>query len=445
MKFTEELPDLDKITSKLTKYFDRERIEALAKSTNFIKKPRKLTGFAFFSLCILQSFGCSLTVMCGQLHEMSIFICQQSLNERFTKHSVVFMKRLFDQMLKLEISSTVPIDVLSLFRGIFIQDATGIKLPDSMVKKFKGTGGSSGKSSLKVDFRMDIQSASYDINIRPGASSENNQAVNKPQAGALYIRDLGYFNFQLFRDIMDKCAYFLSRLKVKSVLYADNKGKITLDICQLSKGLKVNETLHMAVYVGSRIYLPVFLILQKLPQDAVNTKIAKAKKVGHKSMTKVSKETLDWCEFNCYITNIPKDWISALTIIQIYTIRWQIEIIFKVWKSIYKMSELGQMNTNRGLCMLYGRLTWILMQMKVFVAYKKNIYGVTKKELSELSGYMLMNEHKEKFKNAVLGGLKEAWRLLLNLLMEILMKFAIKKKRPKDMPPLYNADFKAVT
>lgn len=445
MRFSEDIPDISTIIGSLCNYFDHDRIEQEAKEAKFIQKPNKLTGMAFFCICIMQGFGSSLGIMCGALSGFSIKMCEQSLNERFTDPAVVFIKRLFEQMLQMELSKAAPMEFLSRFSGVFIQDATLIKLPDAMACLFKGSGGNAGESSVKVDFQMDIQGTACRMDIRPGTSSDNSQAVQSPKRGALYIRDLGYFNIPFFSLIIEAGAYFLSRLKSRAGVYADNRGKIVVDICKMAQKMKAQETLHIPVFVGRRKFVPVFLVLQKLPPEAIAIKVGRAKKDHHRRMTKMTKENLEWCEFNSYITNIPIAWFNALTIIQIYGIRWQIEIMFKVWKSIFNFREVSKMNANRALCMLYGRLIWILLQMKVFRAFKKNIYGVSQKEVSELGAFKQMNEYKAEFKTAIKSGLVEVWHSLLWFLFGLIQDFAIKKNRRQEVPPLYNLNFKMVT
>jgi hypothetical protein len=445
MNISIELPEISTIIDTLISYFDKNRIEQEAKDANFIQKPRKLTGMGFFCICIMQGFGCSLSLMCGTLKGFSISVCEQSLNERFTDSAVVFMKRLFEQMLQLELSKSVQMDFLSKFSGVFIQDSTVIKLPDSMASMFKGSGGSAGKSSVKVDFQMDVQGSASHIDIRGGTSGDNAQAVQNVKTGALYIRDLGYFNIPFFRLIMESGGYFLSRLRSKSVIYGDIEGKTVIDIFEITQKMKADDTLHIPVFIGYRKFVPVFLIVQKLPPEAIAVKIERAKKDHQKRMTPMTKEHIAWCEFNSYITNIPFSWFDALTLIQIYGIRWQIEIMFKVWKSIFKLRDVGKIGEKRVLCMLYGRLTWILMQMKIFRVFKKDIYGVSQKEVSEIRGFKQLNELKSEFRVAIKSGMAEIWRQLILFLFGLIQDFALKKKRKKKMPPLYNSNFQCLT
>lgn len=443
MKFSEKIPEIDTIIESLRNYFDKDRIEKEAKETKFIQKPKQLTGMAFFSICLMQGVGYSLSTMCGALSwGFSIKMCEQSLNERFTDNAVAFMKLVFEQMLQMELAKVVPMDFLSKFKGVFIQDATNIKLPDGLSKLYKGSGGSAGKSSAKVDFTMDVQGTACQMDIRSAAGSDNTCEVKNPKKGALYIRDLGYFNITFFYLIMEAGAYFLSRLKSKTSVYGDIFGKTRLDICEMAQKMKTNEVLHSPVFIGGHKLLPVFLILQKLPPEVVALKIKRAQKDHRKRMTKMSKDQLEWCQFNSYVTNIPLGWFPALTLIQIYGIRWQIEIMFKVWKSVFKIDTLGKIMPNRAMCILYGRLIWITLQMKIFRVYKVNIYGISQKEASELSAFKQMDEYKKEFGDAVKSGMGEVWRTLIYSLYEVIQRFTIKKPRKNKVPPLYNPNFK---
>ena len=431
MKLSTELPELECVCRSLCEYFDVERIEKESKYCNFIQKQKKMTGMAFFCICIMQGFAASLGTMCGGLKGFSIDMCEQSLNERFTNKAVAFIKRMFSQMLELEISKDVPLNFLSKFSGIIIQDATTINLPAVMAPIFKGSGGNAGKSSVKVDFQMDIQGCMYQMDIRAGVSSDNKLSVGYIKKGALYIRDLGYFNIPFFKIIIESGAYFLSRLKSNSAVYEDIKGKKLIDLHALSQKMAPNDTLRMEVFIGRRKYVPVLLILQKLPAQVIAVKRERAKKDHHRRMTKMTKEQEMWLETNSYITNIPGCWFDALTIIKIYSIRWQIEIMFKAWKSIFKIGEVGKMNSNRVLCMLYGRLTWILLQMKVLNVFKKNIYGVSQKEVSELRGFRQLEEHKNELMEAIKSGLSETWHILIKKMFDLIQSFAIKRRRKK--------------
>ena len=65
---------------------------------------------------------------------------------------------------------------------------------------------------------------------------------------------------------------------------------------------------------------------------------------------------LDFNSINAYITNVSNDIITMNEVHELYSLRWQIEIIFKVWKSIFKINQVKKVKLERFMCFLYGRL-----------------------------------------------------------------------------------------
>jgi len=59
---------------------------------------------------------------------------------------------------------------------------------------------------------------------------------------------------------------------------------------------------------------------------------------------------------NAYITNADQDILPTDLIRSIYSLRWQIEIIFKTWKSTFNLDKVKQMKIQRFDCINYGTL-----------------------------------------------------------------------------------------
>jgi IS4 transposase len=49
----------------------------------------------------------------------------------------------------------------------------------------------------------------------------------------------------------------------------------------------------------------------------------------------------------------------------IYSLRWQIELLFKIWKSLLFIDQTKGMNIFRFECFLYGRLIFILLSTEL--------------------------------------------------------------------------------
>jgi hypothetical protein len=61
------------------------------------------------------------------------------------------------------------------------------------------------------------------------------------------------------------------------------------------------------------------------------------------------------------VTNVPIEMLSTAMIGTVYQLRWEIELIFKQWKSLLKMDVLKGVNENRIECLIWGRLCMVLL------------------------------------------------------------------------------------
>jgi Transposase DDE domain. len=166
-----------------------------------------------------------------------------------------------------------------------------------------------------------------------------------------------------------------------------------------SGNIKIRD---LDVFIGSD-RIPVRLVLTLLNDDIYESKVRKReqknKHIGKqrksKSKTKgykMSDKFKDRAHFNLFITNIKKQEISNEEICNLYSVRWQVELIFKIWKSIMKINCLGKMNYHRLMTTLYMNLLWIIVHWSIIFPLRNYLY---KKEHSLLSVFKCMNTLKE--------------------------------------------------
>ena len=65
--------------------------------------------------------------------------------------------------------------------------------------------------------------------------------------------------------------------------------------------------------------------------------------------------------YSLIITNIPEEKIDAQTVIKAYSLRWQIELKFKAWKSNLKIDQIKPVNIHRMECELYCKIIFALL------------------------------------------------------------------------------------
>lgn len=103
------------------------------------------------------------------------------------------------------------------------------------------------------------------------------------------------------------------------------------------------------------------MVAYRTPQEVADTRRRKIKKVAQKKRRGVSKEHLALQEFTIYITNVsPNVWPKEV-VGTIYRVRWQIELVFKQWKQLFRINVMKGNRPERIRCLIYGRLIMILL------------------------------------------------------------------------------------
>lgn len=139
--------------------------------------------------------------------------------------------------------------------------------------------------------------------------------------------------------------------------------------------------MELSVYLGKEKF-PVRLIAYRLPEAIVNERCRKAKQAARKKGRHPTKEYLCWLRFSFYITNVPNHLWATEVIGTIYRLRWQIELIFKGWKSLLKIDCLSGTSPYRIQCLVYGRLCVVCLISMLYQTVYWYAWGKMEREVS---------------------------------------------------------------
>ncbi len=240
------------------------------------------------------------------------------------------------------------------------------------------------------------------------------------------IRDLGYFSIAVFEKLIKAHVHILSRLRY-GVTIIDRQGKPIL----LKDLLKHKHGVDKWVYIGSEKKVLVRLVMIPVPPQAGAEKIRKAKQDRDVRLNH-SKEYYQWLRFNVYITTTDKEVWTAQQVYKAYRVRWQIEIIFKSWKTGFNMQHIlheGCTNEHRVRVTIFLLLLFMCLFMKkIYVRYKMVIEAIDNKRVSLLKLSMYVSSN-----------IKEIIAIPDKLLKEIIMLHCCYDKRSDriNMTDLY--------
>lgn len=327
-------------------------------------------------------------------------VSKQGVFDRIGKSTVEFSKQLLEAVLSKQFTKNYTSTLFHKFNAVLLQDSTTLSLPKLLANIFKGNhshGEQKAVARIQSIFNLKTMTFNY---FSLGSFTENDQSASNSilpmlKQGDLVIRDMGYFVLSTFKEIIAAKAHFLSRLKF-GVTISDEAGKII----SLKELLKNKNGVDKWVYIGVKNKVKVRLVMLPLPAAQVEEKIRKAK-ADRDARLNHSKEYYQWLRFNVYVTSVNDEVWNTEDVGKAYKVRWQIEIIFKSWKSGFNLQNVlhdGCTNVERVKVIIYLMLVFMCLVMKkIYVEYKNKIEKKSKKIISLLKLSVMVNNYIKEF------------------------------------------------
>jgi hypothetical protein len=297
-------------------------------------------------------------------------ISKQALQERFNEFAVAFMSSL----VKLQLSRQLPViektDTYHHFNRLRVKDSTRYTVPKEYASIYKGQGGIGTSAQISIQYEYDLFSG-VPIALELTSACRNDQQDSKEtlgdiQKGDLLMRDLAYTSKGYIKHVTQQEAYYLNRLNPKWNLY-DKCGK-PVSLAKIHKQLKQYDLPYLEVKVYLEIdkqHFPIRLIVSRTNEGTYKKRMEKAQIAARSKGYNVSKRFKTCAALNLFITNIPKAWLGTSQIKKTYSLRWQVELTFKMWKSQAGINKVKAMKIERFQCQLLARFLWILLHGQV--------------------------------------------------------------------------------
>jgi Transposase DDE domain len=172
------------------------------------------------------------------------------------------------------------------------------------------------------------------------------------------VQDLGYFNLHRMQQRRAGGAWSLSRLQVGTAVLDRQGRSLNLRRCAPKQ---VGQDKEVPVLLGSQLRLPMRLLMLRVPKAVADQRrerlVAEAKRRGQT----VSPETLALADWTLLITDVPRSQLSVLQALVLLRERWQMELLYKLWKQDGQVDQWRTANPWRILCEVYAKLIGLLL------------------------------------------------------------------------------------
>ena len=369
--------------------------EAAAQKCGVIGRERKFTASTLLQTFVL-GFLKKPTASDEDLAQMSALcgaaVTPQAIEQRHTPKLVAFLKEVFQECAKMVLGSDKSLaPILARFTSVPVLDGSTMGLPDGQKEEFVGCGGSydSNQAALKLQTQLDLRTGAVTVEVEQGRSPDaaTPRQHERHGPGSLRIADLGYFNLDVFAAREKAGEYFLSRLQFDTkVMLRDadateaGNGEVVDLLPWLSK--QSGPFVDRPIFLGKEKKLACRLIAWRLPQDQANRRRQKLRaETLRKKGREPSAERLAWCDWTILVTNVPVELLTAKEAAVLYGARWQVELLFKRWKSLNLVATLSGSTEVRQMVRVWSRLIMSLVQHWLLLA---TVWGDPSKSLTKV-------------------------------------------------------------
>lgn len=345
----------------IASFFDPDEVETMARQSGFVERRSPVTGIRF----LLTFTTGLLNTPDGTLAQLAAFlgatcgatVSPQAVDERINSMAREFMGTCLGRALKM--SAAIPRgagDALDRFDHVYVVDSTNFELQPALAPCFRGNGGGASAAAMRIQFAFDYRTGTMHVEIGDVRLSDTAtlarliEAETLPMDGVcLFLADLGYFKVTTFASIRSQPHHhFLSKLQFGVKL--SNPDGTDLDLPRLLK--KSPDQFDLTVKMGETVCR---LVGQRLPDAVVNARIRKANQASESKTRQISALYRLFLHYALFVTSLPAEYGMA-QLFALYRIRWQVELAFKVWKSILVIHRIRSAKQDRVLCEVYGKL-----------------------------------------------------------------------------------------
>jgi len=350
-----------------------QKAEEVAKQTQFIKRQVKITGSWFVQTLVfgwLMNPQATLEELTQTGAALGLSVSPQALDQRFTKEASDFLKAMVEAATTQVVSAEpVAIELLARFRGVYLEDSTIITLPTELATVWAGCGGDNraSKAALKVEVGLDMLCGQLvGPLLEAGCVPDRGSALQKAAlpAGALRITDLGYWSLAQLEQLSQTAVFWLLRINPQ-IHVIDGAGQ-TWDLLSFVQA-QAEESFDCPLALGADKGLPARLLGQRVPPAVAAVRRRKLKADAKRKGQTLSARRLALADWSLFVTNIPPEQLSLAEAFVLARLRWQIELLFKLWKSHGHLDESVSAKPWRILCELYAKLLAMIVQHWFFL------------------------------------------------------------------------------
>jgi hypothetical protein len=348
------------MANKFQSVLDASRLNERGYQLKFCERQRQITPFRF-GLSVIASMAAQEAQSIADLHRQfndlwDIEVSYKAFYNQFAKASCAsfLLDSLSDSMGKLtrKVLGFQPGQAFSEFNRIVIQDGSSFAIHDALCQVFPGRFNTVKPAAVELHCTMDLLcDTPLTIVLSPDTDSEHDY-LPQPQSleGDVFLADRGYLDLTYLRDVDRHGGFFIVRAK-------DGLNPRVIDAVR-EDGKRVKSCQDRDFQA----------IISKLPKRQ-RTELDVEWQIDHQPFRcrLIASWNPETQSFVYLLTNLPRVKYNISNVCLGYKLRWQVELLFKEWKSYANLHAFDTENEHITEALIWSSLA--AAALKRFLAH----------------------------------------------------------------------------
>jgi hypothetical protein len=348
----------------------QESAHQVGRTSGFVQRQSKFGGAELAQTLVwgwLANPQASLEELAQSAAAVGVSISAQGLDQRLGQRAAECLQQVLRQAMRhLVQAEKVPLRVWEHFSGVYVHDSTTVSLPAELAEVWPGCGGGhtpgDGRAALKVQVQWELQRGQLSaLELQPGRAADRtaNDWLAQLPAGALALADLGYFSLDRLAAQAAAGSYWLNRVQAGTCL-VDADGQSWAFSAWLAT--QTIPQIDCPIRLGVEHHLPCRLLALRVTPELAAARRRQLRAEARRRGQAVSTERLKLADWTVFVTNVPAEWLTLEQAWVLARVRWQIELLFKLWKSHGQIDQWRSQKPWRILCEVYAKLLGQILQ-----------------------------------------------------------------------------------
>ncbi|KAB7738385.1 IS4 family transposase [Parvibaculum sedimenti] len=351
--------NLTTLTDKIQSIFAPKTLFSIARSVKLVERSRQFNPY-YLLLAVIDTLGCQSKANLADIHRKYQTISGMPIrykpfhNQLKKEQCRDFMQQCFEMVMQHWALHTLKLTSLSTgyafpFSQVKLHDGCSFQLHDGLQTEYPGRFKNRYPAAVELHVTMDLLSSSVDY-LALGADTEP-ERPHAPKAqtlnDTLLLTDAGYFDRDKIAEIDKNGGYTITQAlcSINPVIKSayDYQG----NAIKKAKGKKL-KTLQLK---DKNTIIDLTAQWDKNPFEyrVIAFWYKKKKRVGY------------------LVTNLSRETIPASDVVELYRLRWQIELLFKELKSYCNLKKFSTQKEPIVCALIYASfITVLLKRMMAF-------------------------------------------------------------------------------